>query len=132
MVRKIKVALDSRMSEDFLIIARTDARKAAGKDEALRRLEAFQEAGADILFYEAPASTEEMAEAGRLFDAPLMANMVEGGATPVLTRSGMPGWTRRTTRWRGSTRLFRGKTSGRVIEAAWRKPTEERKSPAES
>lgn len=85
MVRKIKVALDSRMSEDFLIIARTDARKAAGKDEALRRLEAFQEAGADILFYEAPASTEEMAEAGRLFDAPLMANMVEGGATPVLT-----------------------------------------------
>jgi 2-methylisocitrate lyase-like PEP mutase family enzyme len=85
MVRKIKVALDSRMSEDFLIIARTDARKAAGKDEALRRLEAYQEAGADILFYEAPASTEEMAEAGRLFDTPLMANMVEGGLTPVLT-----------------------------------------------
>ncbi len=85
MVRKIKVALDSRMSDDFLIIARTDARRAAGKDEALRRLEAFQEAGADILFYEAPADTGEMAEAGRLFDAPLMANMVEGGLTPVLT-----------------------------------------------
>ena len=85
MVRKIKVALDSRTSVDFLVIARTDARKAAGRDEALRRLEAFQEAGADILFYEAPADTEEMAEAGRLFDAPLMANMVEGGLTPVLT-----------------------------------------------
>ena len=85
MLRKIKVALDSRLSDDFLVIARTDARKADSKDEALRRLEAFQEAGADILFYEAPASVEEMEEAARLFDSPLMANMVEGGLTPVLT-----------------------------------------------
>ena len=82
MVRKIKVALDSRLSDDFLVIARTDARKADSKDEALRRLEAFQEAGADILFYEAPASVEEMEEAARLLDGPLMANMVEGGPDP--------------------------------------------------
>ncbi len=85
MLRKIKVALDTRESADFLVVARTDARKAAGRDEALRRLGAFQEAGADILFYEAPATVAEMAEAARMFDAPLMANMVEGGATPVLT-----------------------------------------------
>ncbi len=85
MVRKIGVALDSRLSDDFLVIARTDARKAAGKDEALRRLEAFQEAGADILFYEAPSLVDEMKEAARLLDGPLMANMVEGGLTPVLT-----------------------------------------------
>ena len=91
MVRKIEVALDSRTSDDFLIIARTDARRAAGRDEALRRLDAFQKAGADILFYEAPADTREMEEAGRLFDVPLMANMVEGGLTPVLTPAALAG-----------------------------------------
>jgi 2-methylisocitrate lyase-like PEP mutase family enzyme len=85
MLTRIKVALDSRASPDFLVIARTDARKAAGRDEAMRRCEAFAEAGADVLFYEAPADLDEMAEIGRRFDTPLLANMVEGGATPVLT-----------------------------------------------
>jgi carboxyvinyl-carboxyphosphonate phosphorylmutase len=85
MTTKIKVALDSREDADFLVIARTDAQKAVGRDEAMRRLEAYAEAGADVLFYEAPASVEEMADAARRFDTPLMANMVEGGATPVLT-----------------------------------------------
>lgn len=85
MLTRIKVAQDCRDSEDFLIIARTDARKAAGKDEAMRRCEAFAEAGADILFYEAPADLDEMREIGRNFDLPLMANMVEGGATPIMT-----------------------------------------------
>lgn len=85
METRIKVALDCRDSDDFLVIARTDARKAAGRDEAMRRCEAYARAGADILFYEAPADVEEMAEIGRSFDTPLMANIVEGGATPVLT-----------------------------------------------
>ena len=85
MVTRIRVALESRSDPDFLVIARTDARKVAGKDEALRRCEAYAEAGADVLFYEAPADVEEIAEIGRRFDTPLMANMVEGGATPVLT-----------------------------------------------
>ena len=85
MLTRIKVAQDCRDSDDFLIIARTDARKAAGKDEAMRRCEAFAEAGADILFYEAPADLDEMSEIGRNFDLPLMANMVEGGATPIMT-----------------------------------------------
>lgn len=85
MVTKIKVALDCRLSPDFLIIARTDARKTLGMDEALRRAEAYIEAGADVLFFEAPADVDEMRKVGETFDAPLMANMVEGGVTPVLT-----------------------------------------------
>lgn len=91
MLTRIKVAQDCRDSDDFLIIARTDARKAAGRDEAMRRCEAFAEAGADILFYEAPATVEEMRDIGRSFDLPLMANMVEGGATPVLTPAELAG-----------------------------------------
>ncbi|MBI05200.1 MAG: carboxyvinyl-carboxyphosphonate phosphorylmutase [Pelagibacteraceae bacterium] len=86
MVTKIKVALDSRLSEDTLIIARTDARKAIGRDEAMRRSELYIEAGADILFYEAPSDIEEMREIGMLFgnDVALLSNMVNGGVTPVM------------------------------------------------
>ena len=83
MVDKIKVAVASRNSSDFLIIARTDARTTLGLDEALRRAEAYAKAGADILFVESPESVEEMRTIGRSFDRPLMANMVEGGRTPV-------------------------------------------------
>ncbi len=81
---KIKVAVQSRDSSDFLIMARTDARGLYGLDEALRRGEAFAEAGADIIFIESPESVEEMERVGRNFDQPLVANMVEGGSTPVL------------------------------------------------
>ncbi len=84
-VTKIRVAHDSRSSEDFLIIARTDARTDLGLDEALRRAEAFAEAGADVLFVEAPESEAEMEQICRSFDKPLIANMVEGGRTPVVS-----------------------------------------------
>lgn len=87
MVRKIEVAADSRSSADVLIIARTDARTSLGLDEALRRAEAYAKAGADILFVEAPESEAEMERIGRAFHQPLMANMVEGGKTPVLSRA---------------------------------------------
>lgn len=87
MVRKIQVAAESRRSEDFLIIARTDARSALGLDEALRRAEAYAKAGADILFVESPESVDEMRQIGRSFDQPLLANMVEGGRTPVLSQA---------------------------------------------
>jgi 2-methylisocitrate lyase-like PEP mutase family enzyme len=86
MVRKIQVAVDSRASKDFLIIARTDARTTLGLDEALRRAEAYAKAGADILFVESPESEEEMRRIGQSFDIPLVANMVEKGRTPVLTK----------------------------------------------
>jgi 2,3-dimethylmalate lyase len=86
MVDKIKVAVASRDSADFLIIARTDARTTHGLDEALRRADAYAKAGADILFVESPESLEEMRTIGRSFDKPLMANMVEGGRTPLADR----------------------------------------------
>lgn len=86
MVKKIRVAVEARRSRDFLIIARTDARSAHGLDEALRRAEAYARAGADILFVESPESEDEMRRIGRAFDLPLLANMVEGGLTPVLSR----------------------------------------------
>ena len=85
MAAKIKVAAESRDSKDFLIIARTDARTTLGLDEALRRAETYLRAGADLLFVESPESVEEMQRIGKAFDVPLVANMVEGGRTPVLT-----------------------------------------------
>jgi 2-methylisocitrate lyase-like PEP mutase family enzyme len=85
MAAKIKVAAESRDSKDFLIIARTDARTTLGLDEALRRAETYLRAGADLLFVESPESVEEMQRIGKTFDVPLVANMVEGGRTPVLT-----------------------------------------------
>ncbi|MFY9510764.1 MAG: isocitrate lyase/PEP mutase family protein [Rubrivivax sp.] len=84
MVKKIQVAAAARRSKDFLIIARTDARSSLGLDEALRRAEAYGRAGADILFVESPESEDEMRRIGRAFDLPLLANMVDGGRTPVL------------------------------------------------
>ncbi len=84
-VAKLKVAAASRDSRDFLIVARTDARGLYGLDEALRRGEAFAEAGADILFIESPENEEEMRRIGEAFRGkPLLVNVVEGGSTPVL------------------------------------------------
>ncbi|KZC97654.1 isocitrate lyase/PEP mutase family protein [Oceanibaculum pacificum] len=86
MVGKVKVAVESRDSADFLIIARTDARTTLGLDEALRRGEAYAEAGADIIFIESPESEAEMEKICASFDVPCLANMVEGGRTPVVSR----------------------------------------------
>ncbi|WP_394728806.1 oxaloacetate decarboxylase [Altererythrobacter sp. GH1-8] len=89
MVGKIKAALDTRQSEATLIIARTDAIAVEGFAAALDRAEAYLEAGADVLFVEAPSSLEEMKQVCARFGGrvPLLANMVEGGATPVKTRN---------------------------------------------
>lgn len=84
MAAKIRVAVESRSDPDFLVIARTDSRTTLGLDEALRRAEAYLEAGADLLFIESPESVEEMARIGRTFEVSLVANMVEGGRTPIL------------------------------------------------
>jgi 2-methylisocitrate lyase-like PEP mutase family enzyme len=83
MVDKIKVAVEARTSEDFLILARTDARQSEGFDSVMRRLEAYSKAGAHVLFPEALESEEEMAKACAAFDKPLMANMANGGSTPI-------------------------------------------------
>lgn len=87
MVKKIEVAADSRRSDDFLIIARTDARTSLGLDEAIRRAKAYAAAGADVLFVESPESTEEVKAIAEAIDRPLLANMVNGGRTPLLPAS---------------------------------------------
>jgi 2-methylisocitrate lyase-like PEP mutase family enzyme len=83
MVDKIRVAVAARRSPDLVVIARTDARASEGLDGALRRLEAYAAAGADVLFPEALHSEEEMRTACAAFDRPVMANMANGGLTPV-------------------------------------------------
>jgi len=85
MVAKIRVAVAARESENFLVIARTDARTQYGLAEAIGRGQAFAKAGADVVFVEAPESVDEMIEICREIDGPLMANMVNGGKTPILS-----------------------------------------------
>jgi 2-methylisocitrate lyase-like PEP mutase family enzyme len=86
MVGKIKAAVDSRAHAHTLIIARTDAIAVEGFDAALERGQAYVEAGADLIFIEAPQSLEQMKNICDAFpDTPLLANMVEGGKTPILT-----------------------------------------------
>jgi 2-methylisocitrate lyase-like PEP mutase family enzyme len=86
MVQKIKAAVDARRDEDVMILARTDARETEGISAAIDRINAYREAGADILFVEAPASADELAAITR--DAPgvQVCNMVIGGKTPLLPR----------------------------------------------
>lgn len=84
MCLKIEVAVEARRDPDFLIVARTDARTGLGLDEAIARGKAFVRAGADIVFVESPESEAEMVRIGQEIDAPLLANMVEGGRTPIL------------------------------------------------
>lgn len=85
MAKKIEAAIHAREDEDFLIIARTDARSVLGLDEALRRAHLYIEAGADMIFLEAPESLEELQTiSGKLAHISLLVNMVEGGKTPIL------------------------------------------------
>ncbi len=87
-VAKITAAVDTRTDPDFLIMARTDARAVIDLDEALWRGESFLEAGADILFIESPQTEIEMRKIAETFEGTLLvANMVEDGMTPYLTRS---------------------------------------------
>ncbi len=85
MVAKIKAAVYARKSPDFLIIARTDARAVNGFEDALDRARAYDEAGADIIFVEAPQSEAEMRQIASITRKPLIANMVEKGKTPFLS-----------------------------------------------
>lgn len=91
MVGKVRAAVDSRHSQDTMIIARTDAIAVEGFAAALERADAYREAGADILFVEAPRSLDEMRLVVDRFAAhlPLVANMVEGGDTPMMGREAL-------------------------------------------
>ncbi len=83
-VQKIRAAVDARGDRDFFIVARTDALAAIDLDEAIRRVEGAREAGADASFVEAPTSLDDLRAIGRRSPAPNVANMIEGGKTPVL------------------------------------------------
>ncbi|BAQ44176.1 MULTISPECIES: isocitrate lyase/phosphoenolpyruvate mutase family protein [Methylobacterium] len=85
MVGKIKAALDARVSAETLIVARTDAVAVEGFERAIERAQAYAEAGADVLFVEAPRSANQLAEVTKALGhtRPLLANMVEGGDTPL-------------------------------------------------
>lgn len=82
---KLGAALDARESKDFVIVARTDARATVGLDKAIERAKQNRKTGADIIFIEAPKSKEEMKVIGKSINAPLVANMIEGGATPIMS-----------------------------------------------
>ena len=80
---KLSAAIDARESKDFIIVARTDARATKGLDEAIERGKQNKKTGADAVFVEAPRSIGEMKKIGKEINAPLVANMIEGGATPL-------------------------------------------------
>ena len=80
---KLGAAIDARENKDFIIVARTDARATEGLDMAIERGLQNKKTGADAVFIEAPRSIEEMKTIGKSIKAPLVANMIEGGATPI-------------------------------------------------
>ena len=86
MVQKIRAAVEARQDPDFVIIARTDANAVYGLEDALRRGRAYREAGADVIFIEAPRSMEELRSIAQAFpDVPLLYNWAESGKTPLLS-----------------------------------------------
>jgi len=80
---KLQAALDARSNKNFIIVARTDARATEGLDKAIERGLYYKKVGADVIFVEAPKTIQEMKKIGSAIDAPLVANMIEGGATPI-------------------------------------------------
>ena len=86
-VEKLQSAIDAKSSKDFIIVARTDARAIEGLDGAIERGNYYKKIGADVIFVEAPKSLEEMKKIGKSINAPLVANMIEGGATPINSAS---------------------------------------------
>ena len=82
---KLQAAIDARRSKDFIIVSRTDSRATEGLDAAIERGKLNKKLGADVIFIEAPKSLEEMKKIGKSIKAPLVANMIEGGVTPLST-----------------------------------------------
>lgn len=80
---KLQAAVDAKKGKDFVIVARTDARATRGLDDAIERAKYYRKIGADAVFVEAPKSIDEMRRIGKEIKSPLVANMIEGGATPI-------------------------------------------------
>jgi methylisocitrate lyase len=86
-IHKIKAAVHARADRDFFIVARTDALAAVSLDEAITRVTLAREAGADASFVEAPTTLDQMKEIGKRSPHPNVANMIEQGKTPLLSRA---------------------------------------------
>jgi methylisocitrate lyase len=85
MVAKVKAAVDARVDPDLVIMARTDAIAVNGIEDAIERANLYREAGADLIFVEAPRSVDEMRRINREVEAPTLAIQIEGGKTPLIT-----------------------------------------------
>jgi 2,3-dimethylmalate lyase len=85
MIAKIKAATDARVDPDLVIMARTDALAVSGIDDAIERAVRYRQAGADLIFVEAPSSEDDLARIAREVTGPTFASMIEGGKTPILT-----------------------------------------------
>ena len=85
-LHKIRAAVEARGDHDFFIVARTDAEAVLGLEEAIARVEIARELGADASFVEAPGSIDQLKEIGKRAPKPIVANMIEGGLTPVLPK----------------------------------------------
>jgi 2-methylisocitrate lyase-like PEP mutase family enzyme len=85
MCKKLEAAIEARTDPDLVIIARTDARATHGLDDAIRRGKEFARVGADMIFVEAPRDRDELKRVADAIDRPLVANMVKGGKTPLLS-----------------------------------------------
>jgi 2-methylisocitrate lyase-like PEP mutase family enzyme len=92
MVAKVRAAVAARRDPDLLLIARTDARAVTGFDDALARARAYAEAGADVLFVEAPTSLAEVEVIPRILDAPCLFNYVPGGRSPLPSIKELAAW----------------------------------------
>jgi carboxyvinyl-carboxyphosphonate phosphorylmutase len=92
MVKKIEAAKEARTDPDFLIVARTDARSVESIESAIHRAKRYGEAGADMIFVEAPQTVEEIREIPRAITAPLVVNMFRGGKTPLVPMDQLEEW----------------------------------------
>lgn len=111
-VKKIEAAIEARSDKNFIIIARTDSLSTHGIEEAIRRGKSYRDAGADVVFVEAPQSVQElMTLRDSIEDVPLAASIVEGGKTPLLS-------TRRFEEM-GYNILFFGCTAVFIMAKAW-------------
>lgn len=84
-MEKLNAVLDARKSRDFIVVARTDSLYTEGIDSAIDRAKKYKKAGADVLFVEAPNTKDQLKKIGKAINAPLVANMIEGGVTPLFS-----------------------------------------------
>ncbi len=123
MVGKIRACVDAKTDEDFLIIARTDARTVEGYKEAIKRANSYADAGADIIFVESPLTEEEVREVPKVVKAPVLINMSEGAKTPLFTSQELMEFGYRIILWPSSATWAAAGAIKEVLEVLLREGT---------